>query len=104
MNSDIISSILEIESSAKEKIERAEMLKKDIISSAEKEVRQIGDEMLRDAKAEFERLTAEERRANDEKIEEIKRRGEAEKAELDDLFRQKQKEWEDKIFSGIINI
>ena len=104
MNSDIISSILEIESSAKEKIERAEMLKKDIISSAEKEVRQIGDELMRDAKEELERLTAEERHANDEKIKAIKCRGAAEKAELDDWFRKKSKEWEDKIFSGVINI
>ena len=104
MNSDIISSILEIESSAKERINHAEKLKKEIISSAEKEERQISDEQLRMAKEQFEKLTLNERRAADEKIAEINSSGEEEKAVLDKVYEKNHADWAEKIFNSIIGV
>ena len=104
MNGDIISSILEIESSAKEKISHAEKLKKDIIRSAENEKKHIGDDMLQEAKERFKKLTVNERRSNDEKIAEINRRGDEEKARMDAVFKENRLKWEEKIFNGVIGV
>lgn len=104
MNSDIISSILEIESSAKERISRAEKLKDEIISSAEREEHQISDEQLRRAKEEFRQLTLDERRNADERIAEIKHAGEEEKAVLDKIYEKNHADWADNIFKRVIGI
>ena len=104
MNSDIISSILEIEKNAKEKISRAEKLKEEIIRSAEKEEQHIGGDKLHEAKELFSKLTENERRSVDSKIKEIRENGEAEKSKLDAVFEKRHSEWTESIFSSVIGI
>lgn len=104
MNSDIISSILEIETSAKEKISNAEKLKSDMIKSAKREEKQISDEQLRKAKTELEQLNLDERRSTDDKIAAINEQGEAEKRRLDDVFEKNHAEWTESIFKAVTNM
>lgn len=103
MDSNIITSILEIDKKAKEKIAEAEQQKNKIIADAKAEEECIINSKVNAADEKLKELEKEEQRKADERLAEINKEKNEEIKRLDAVYEAKHGEWEDKIYNAIIS-
>ena len=100
---DIISSIIEIDRSAKEKIAEAEKQKKKIVDDAAAERKNLIEGKMKEADERLKKMAEDERRLADEKFADINKKCDESIGRLDEIYNNKHKEWEDKIFNAVIS-
>lgn len=103
MDSSIISSILEIDRSAKEKLAEAEDRKNRIIADAKAEQERIIGERVKNADETLKKLEEEEKRKADEKLSAINAEGEKELKRLEEVYEARHEKWEEQIFRAVTN-
>lgn len=101
MDSSIISSILEIDRSAKEKLAEAEDRKNRIIADAKAEEERIIGDRVKNADETLRKLEEEEKRKADEKLSAINAEGEKELERLEKVYEARHNEWEEQIFRTV---
>lgn len=101
MDSSIISSILEIDRSAKEKLAEAEDRKNRIIADAKAEEERIIGERVKNADETLKKLEEEEKRKADEKLSAINAEGEKELKRLEEVYEARHEKWEEQIFRAV---
>ncbi|MBQ2823888.1 MAG: hypothetical protein IJF18_04840 [Oscillospiraceae bacterium] len=100
---DIISSIIEIDRSAKEKIAEAEKQKKKIVDDAAAERKNLIEGKMKEADERLKKMADDERRLADERFAEINKKCDEGIGRLDEIYNSRHKEWEDKIFNAVIS-
>lgn len=103
MDNNIIANILEIDKNAKDRIAEAENRRNVILAEAKAEEERIIGDKVKAADEKLKQLEEDERRSAEEKIDNINKSGEEEIAALDKKYAERHTEWEDKIFSAVIN-
>ena len=97
----IISSILQIDRSAKEKLSEAEDRKNRIIADAKAEEERIIGDRVKNADETLRKLEEEEKRKADEKLSAINAEGEKELERLEKVYEARHNEWEEQIFRTV---
>lgn len=99
---NIITSILEIEQNAKERIAEAELKRNRIIADAKLEEERIINSGIKEADDRIEKINLEEKIKSDKKLAEIEQNGISEINRLDEIYSKHHSDWEEEIFRSII--
>lgn len=100
---NIIKGILEIEQQAQEKIERAEFERNKIIADAKSKEVSIIEKKIAEAEDDLKKSEIAEKEKSDAKLAEINAMRESEIKRLNEVLNTRKDEWQEKIFTAIIN-
>ncbi len=99
---NLINRILEIDESAKKKLDDAYKKKSEILCDAEKQEEQIKEDVLRKVNGRVEKVEEFEKSNADEKLAELAKKTAEEIAVLDQSYNENHEKWEDEIYRNII--
>ncbi len=99
---NIITSILEIEQNAKERLEEAEKKRNQIIADAKAEEENLIKAKIKEAEEKIGQIDSEEKKKTDEKLAEIENSRLEEIKRIDDIYNERHEKWENDIFNAII--
>lgn len=100
---NIISNILDIDKSARDKISAAEADKNRILAQAKTEEERIINERLKQTDDMMKKIEEDEKAQTDAKIAEIEKNKNDEILRLDRIYSERHENWENKIFSSVIS-
>ena len=103
MDSNIITSILEIDQKAKDKITQAEQMKNKIIADAKAEEERIINSKVHDADEKLRLIEEEEKKKSQAHLIEIEKKKSEEIEKLNSVYEERHEDWEENIFKAIIN-
>ena len=100
---NIIKSILEIDQMAKNKIYKAEDQRNRIIAEARLDEEQIIFNKIKEADKKLADLVADEKEKSEKKLTQIDDELKAETKRLDEVYAKRKDEWQENIFTAIVN-